>query len=131
MKKTELLTLLGAALFILAGFTLTACSQTQEATGGTPEIASLVADPVAIYPVTFSKITCSAITRNGDALSYEWVANDGSIMGTGPEVTWKAPKGYGDFHIMCTVTDSHGGVASKTVTVKVIVRDPTTPGCCR
>jgi hypothetical protein len=61
------------------------------------------------------------------------VCNDGKIIedpaGDGSTVTYEAPKTYGDFYIMATVDDGRGNSANKTVTVTVIVRDPSK--CCK
>jgi hypothetical protein len=98
-------------------------------TANGPVINSLVAEHTSVYPVGNTVVTCSAVARDGGALTYQWVANDGTIIGNGPTITWEAPKTYGDFHIMCTAFDSRGNKSSQTVTVTVIVRDPTK--CCR
>lgn len=92
-------------------------------------ISSLAPEHPDIYPVGNTRITCVAESRNGSKLTYQWVCNDGTIIGSGETITWEAPITYGDFHIMCTVTDDNGNKASRTTNVTVLVRDPTK--CCR
>lgn len=98
-----------------------------------PVITSLVAEHTTLYPLGNTIVTCSASSPDGAALKYRWVCNDGTIIvdpaGNGSTVTYEAPRTYGDFHIMATVNDERGNSANKTVTVTVIVRDPST--CCR
>lgn len=98
-----------------------------------PVISSLVAEHTNLYPLGNTRITCSANSPDGAALKYRWVCNDGTIIldpaGNGSTVTYEAPRTYGDFHIMATVDDGRGNSANKTVTVTVIVRDPSK--CCR
>jgi len=106
-----------------------ACAVGGNVNPNSPVISSLVAEHTNLYPLGNTIITCSATSPLGTPLSYKWVSNDGTIMGSGPSITYEAPRTYGDFHIMATVDDGLGNTASKTVTVTVIVRDPSQ--CCR
>ena len=98
-----------------------------------PVISSLVAEHTTLYPLGNTTVSCSASSPDGAALKYRWVCNDGTIIqdpaGNGSTVKYEAPRTYGDFHIMATVDDGLGNSANKTVTVTVIVRDPSQ--CCR
>jgi hypothetical protein len=98
-----------------------------------PVIASLVAEHTTLYPLGNTVVNCAASSPDGAALKYRWVCDDGTIIkdpaGNGSAITYEAPKTYGDFHIMATVDDDRGNSANKTVTVTVIVRDPSK--CCR
>ena len=98
-----------------------------------PLITSLAAEHTTLYPLGNTTITCSASSPDGAALKYRWVCNDGTIIqdpaGNGSTVKYEAPRTYGDFHVMATVDDGRGNSVNKTVTVTVIVRDPST--CCR
>jgi len=106
-----------------------ACSAGGNVNPNAPVISSLVAEHTTLYPLGNTVITCSAVSPQGTPLSYKWVCNDGTIIGSGASVTYEAPRTYGDFHIMATVDDDLGNTANKTVTVTVIVRDPSQ--CCR
>lgn len=94
-----------------------------------PVITSVVAEHTTLYPLGNTSITCGATSKDGSALSYRWVCNDGIITGQGATVNWEAPKTYGDFNIMVTVDDGKGHASNGTVKVTVIVRDPTK--CCK
>lgn len=98
-----------------------------------PVISSLVAEHTTLYPLGNTTVTCSASSPDGAPLKYRWVCSDGTIItdpsGNGSTITYEAPKTYGDFHIMATVDDDLGNTANETVTVTVIVRDPSK--CCR
>ena len=93
------------------------------------QITSLVAEHPAIYPLGNTRINCTAMSRDGSLLNYTWSCTDGKIIGSGTQITWEAPRTYGDFHIMAMVDDGKGNSINKVVTVTVIVRDPS--ACCR
>jgi hypothetical protein len=119
------------ALFPLLAFLIIggACAAAEAANPNAPLISSLVAEHTNLYPLGNTNITCSAASPHGLPLNYNWVCTDGTITGSGPSVTYEAPRTYGDFHIMVTVDDGQGNKASQTVKVTVIVRDPTK--CCK
>jgi hypothetical protein len=114
---------------LVAGLMLTACSSAGSNPVNGPVISALTPEHPDVYPVGNTRVTCIASAKDGSPLTYQWVANDGTITGTGQTITWEAPKTYGDFHIMCTVYDASGNKASQTATVTVLVRDPSK--CCR
>jgi hypothetical protein len=95
-----------------------ACTAGVSVNPNAPVISSLVAEYTNLYPLGNTKITCSAISPQGTPLNYKW-----------PSITYEAPRTYGDFYIMATVDDGLGNTANQTVTVTVIVRDPSK--CCR
>jgi hypothetical protein len=106
-----------------------ACTAGGSANPNALVISSLVAEHTNLYPLGNTVITCSAVSPQGTPLSYKWVSSEGIITGSGASVTYEAPRTYGDFHVMATVDDGLGNTASKTVTVTVIVRDPSQ--CCK
>jgi hypothetical protein len=109
--------------------TFTACSSVSGQDTHSPRITSLTAEHTTIYPLGNTRIDCVAVDPEGDNLNYTWASSDCKIMGNGQQITWEAPRSYGDFHIMVTVDDGKGNSANKVVTVTVIVRDPST--CCK
>jgi len=113
------------AVLIMSG----ACAAAEAANPNAPMISSLVAEHTTLYPLGNTVITCSAVSPRGLPLNYNWVCTDGTVIGSGPTVTYEAPKTYGDFYIMANVDDGQGNKSSQTVKVTVIVRDPTK--CCR
>ncbi|MCX6001123.1 MAG: PKD domain-containing protein [Chloroflexi bacterium] len=98
-----------------------------------PLISSLVAEHTTLYPLGNTVVTCSASSPDGAALKYSWACDNGTITkdpaGDATKITYEAPRTYGDFHIISTVDDGRGNSVNKTVTVTVIVRDPSK--CCR
>jgi hypothetical protein len=129
LNKRNIIVVVCIAVVMVAGLTLAACSSESSNSITGPVISSLTPEHPDVYPVGNTRVTCVATAKDGGALSYQWVCNDGTITGSGQTITWEAPKTYGDFHIMCTVFDKSGNKASQTATVTVLVRDPTK--CCR
>lgn len=123
--KAFLVIIMLSAILTVAGCSSAAVSNA----GDGPVISSVVAEHTTLYPLGNTKITCSAISKDGSALNYRWVSNDGTITGTGSTITWEAPKTYGDFHIMVIVDDVQGHSSTGTATVTVIVRDASK--CCK
>ncbi|PIX26864.1 MAG: hypothetical protein COZ67_05365 [Chloroflexi bacterium CG_4_8_14_3_um_filter_45_15] len=65
------------------------------------------------------EIECIASDLDGDELSYEW-STDGNVFGEDSIVTWAAPlKEGGTVTVAVTVSDSSGGVATKSILFKV------------
>ena len=129
MKIHKAVSYIAPLLLFIAVLVGGACAAGSSVNPNAPVISSLVAEHVNLYPLGNTVITCSAVSPQGAPLSYKWVSNDGIITGSGSSITYEAPRTYGDFHIMATVDDGLGNTASQTVTVTVIVRDPSK--CCR
>lgn len=72
-----------------------------------------------VYPRRI-EIRCDASDADGDAISYEWSATGGSFTGTGPTVSWMAPKQYGNYDVTITAKDGKGGITQATTTVSVV-----------
>jgi len=64
-------------------------------------------------------IKCVASDPDKDKLLYEWSTDGGNISRKGSAVTWTAPLRGGEVTITATVSDSSGGVATKSVVFKV------------
>ena len=84
-----------------------------------PRVTSLIADVDWLTSSRNCQVECAAEDPDGDELSYEWSTNGGDISGTGSMVTWTAPKNGGKVNVIVTVSDSRGGVASKSVVFNV------------
>jgi len=89
-----------------------------------PVINSLTAYPSSVTPGNISTIICNASDIDGDALTYSWSVQEGSISGNGFTVIYYAPDELGYNIITCVVTDGNGGEDSKTETVHVIMNTP-------
>ena len=85
-----------------------------------PVIESLTAEKAKILINTNCNIDCIASDPDNDKLSYSWSIDAGNISGGGSEVSWTAPPRGGQFIITATVSDGHGGVASKEVLITVV-----------
>jgi len=90
-----------------------------------PQILSLTAEPDTVLPNEKSTVTCVATDPDGDALSYGWSANYGSITGVGDAVIWIAPDRGGEFTITATVDDGEGGQYVADVSVTVVLTQET------
>ncbi len=89
-----------------------------------PVITSLRAEPEAVLLSESCQIECTASDPDGDELSYEWLASEGKIDGSGAMVTWTAPESEGLYNIEVIVTDSRGGEVTDYVTIPVKVNRP-------
>ncbi|MGE5498376.1 MAG: LamG-like jellyroll fold domain-containing protein [Syntrophothermus sp.] len=67
------------------------------------------------------KLSVSARNAGGGTagLSYKWTALSGTISGTGPSVSWKAPGTEGNYYAALIVTDSTGAAAADSVLIEV------------
>jgi len=119
--KNLTISLVAACALLTVIFIMQGCGDdgTIEPTNKAPEISSLTADPDVVDPMGVSVITCTASDADGDNLAYAWSPQQGSISGTGEEITWNAPASAGSHFIAVTVTDAKGKSASDTVYVTV------------
>ena len=79
------------------------------------------------------RLEATASDPDGDAVSYEWSAAQGTFTGAtdGEEALWTAPDRIGTFAIRVEVADGRGGTAAAVVAVEVGNRPPefgTPPG---
>jgi hypothetical protein len=84
-----------------------------------PSTTSLSAAPDTVDPSGLSTITCVATDPDGDALSYAWDCEGGTLSGSGAAVTWTAPLAAGAYEITVVVDDGQGHSASDTTEVEV------------
>jgi hypothetical protein len=94
-----------------------------------PKISSLESNTMFVYPTGKAELQCIATDPDGDNMNFKWSCTDGTFIGTGPIVTWKAPNAYGDFHIMVIVEDSQGSSSQANLTIGVIVNKNQKQGC--
>ncbi|MFW6151305.1 MAG: Ig-like domain-containing protein [Chloroflexota bacterium] len=84
-----------------------------------PVIGELQAACEEVAPGEQCAVRCSARDPDGDALSYNWSASRGDIVGDGARVEWRAPELEGLFRIGVEVSDGNGGRATDSVTISV------------
>jgi|GEM_PF-2919853 len=68
-------------------------------------------------------LSCTASDPNGNQLSYSWVPDAGSIIGTGATVSWQLPPAVGCYKVSVSVDDRNGGVALDSMYVRVAPQD--------
>ena len=85
-----------------------------------PEIVSLKANPGKIDLGESTTINCLVYEENGDEITYEWIASEGSITGGGDLIQWLLPNTAGNYKIYCIVSDIDGETKDSVV---VMVRD--------
>lgn len=85
-----------------------------------PRIKSLVPDSSTILAKHGVRIYCTATDKDNDTLTYSWSGSGGTILGSGPVVTWLAPDSIGTYIVTCTVTDMRGAQAVSPNTINVV-----------
>ena len=122
---TIVVALLISALVLGSGCTLISGK------AGTKMISKLETRFEALYPLTNTQITCTAADPDGAALTYKWTCIQGTIEGSGPEITWIAPNQLGWFPVMVTVENGKGQTDQQTIKIAVVERNsancPTCP----
>ncbi len=93
-------------------------------------ISRLEAKSEAVFPLTNTQITCTAADPDGTALTYKWTCTQGTIEGSGPEITWIAPNQLGWFPVMVTVQNSKGQSEQETIQIAVVEKDSTNCPTC-
>ena len=128
MKRILLITSTLGLLFLAAGIIFTSCKK--EESNSSPVIASVVVNPSSIAAGGTATVTVTATDANGDALTYSYVPNGGSISGAGASVSWTAPSAAGAYSVTVTVTDGKGGTAtaSGSLTVTAVSSNGTITG---
>jgi hypothetical protein len=84
-----------------------------------PVISSVTANPTEIVVGKSTTITAVAADPDDDPITYAWTASDGTISGSGNQVTWTSSKS-GSATINLTVSDNRGGQTTGSVTVSVL-----------
>jgi uncharacterized repeat protein (TIGR02543 family) len=82
--------------------------------GITPDPWDTVADKSTMIGTS---LICEAYDPDGDTISYTWIANEGTITGTGVWVRWLIPAEPGRYVITLTVDDGKEGESSASATV--------------
>ena len=115
------------AALLLAAAVLASCNDDDPAApaNGAPVISSLTADPATVEVAAASTVTCVATDPDGDALTYQWNCDAGTLAGTGNAVTWTAPAAAGAATVTCAVSDGDHNVSDS---VDVTVFETVIPG---
>ncbi len=84
-----------------------------------PVIRNMHAAPRKMDLGSTSTISCLAVDPDSDALTYQWSAVNGSLSGSGPVISWRAPATAGNYYIRCVVNDSLGSTATDSIGLEV------------
>jgi hypothetical protein len=84
-----------------------------------PVISSVTANPSEMVVGNSTTITAVAADPDDDPITFNWSASDGTITGSGNQVTWKSSNS-GSSTINLTVSDNRGGQTKGSVTVSVL-----------
>jgi len=84
-----------------------------------PVILRMKASPGKINLGATSTITCFAVDPDSNALVYHWSAASGVLSGTGSVISWQSSQTAGNYYILCTVDDGHGGTTADSVGLEV------------
>jgi len=123
MKIPHIITALaGATITLLTAMLLnTGCALGPQAEQpNRPPVIDQIVGPKAWLPQTEAPLTCMASDPDGDNLTYTWTADNGTITGTGPTITWASPATDGTYNITLIVSDGRGGTA-KIVQVERVI----------
>jgi len=116
---------LAALTVSLCAFTLsTSCA----ATGATavsqpnhPPVIQQITGTSDLLASTAADIACLASDPDGYKLIYTWAADNGTVQGTGPTISWTSPETMGKYNIYVTVSDGKGGEAKQAYAVRVVM----------
>jgi hypothetical protein len=84
-----------------------------------PVIESITAEK-EVTTSAETEIVAKASDADGDALTYQWSADGGTITGEGSTIIWTAPATSGNYTIEVTVSDGKGGKVSESTAIDTI-----------
>jgi peptidoglycan-associated lipoprotein len=80
-------------------------------------------NPCTVEPGATSNLTAQATDPDGDPLTYQWTAPQGTFSNsTAANTTWTAPNQEGSVPASVAVQDGRGGTANGSVTLQVVRR---------
>jgi hypothetical protein len=80
------------------------------------QYGSLAAESTTVAVNATTKITATA---SGEGLTYNWSASNGTVVGSGSQITFGTPCCAGTPTVTCVVKDSGGNQESKSVVITV------------
>lgn len=81
-------------------------------------------NPCTVGTGQTTSLSASASDPDGDPLSYQWTASQGTFSNSnGANTVWTAPAQTGNVTATITVQDGRGGRATASVTLQVVPRD--------
>jgi outer membrane protein OmpA-like peptidoglycan-associated protein len=86
-----------------------------------PPTVRAACDPCTVEVGRVSTVTADAQDPDGDALTYRWTVNTGSLTSpTNRQTPWTAPNTPGTVPVTITVTDARGATATASVNINVV-----------
>jgi len=85
-----------------------------------PVIDSLITSPAQVAPGRLVQVQVRAHDEDGDALTYVYQPDAGSVQGTGATVAWLTPSSPGNYGISVVVRDGRGAEASDRSGITVV-----------
>jgi len=89
-----------------------------------PAIDGMGAEYDWVRPGESCAVAVEASDIDGDALTYEWSAECGEVVGDGSEAVWTAPDVESDCLIRVVVSDGYGGERTVSVSVRTAAEQP-------
>jgi len=84
-----------------------------------PVILKMAAVPRKVDLGASSALSCIVSNPDSGVLTYSWSASAGSISGTGPAVTWRAPGSAANDVVRLSVDDGKGGQSADSIALEV------------
>jgi outer membrane protein OmpA-like peptidoglycan-associated protein len=80
-------------------------------------------NPCTVEPGRTSNLTAAGTDPDGDPLTYQWMAPQGTFNNpTAPNTVWTAPNQEGSVPVTVTAQDNRGGTATGSTTIQVVRR---------
>jgi peptidoglycan-associated lipoprotein len=84
---------------------------------------SVSCNPCSVEPGRTSNLTASGTDPDGDPLTYQWTAPQGTFNNpTAPNTVWTAPNQEGSVPVTVTAQDNRGATATGSTTIQVVRR---------
>lgn len=111
-----------AALSLVSLNAACAAPQTPaESQANRPPVIQQITGASDLLAATTADITCVATDPDGDKLTYAWTADNGTLQGSGPTISWTSPETMGKYNISVTAADGRGGEVTQVYAVRVIM----------
>ncbi len=93
----------------------------------TQPVINYVTAEKEVVPGAEVEITCVSTDADGDALTFTWTADGGTITNDAGVATWTAPEAEGTYTVDVVVSDGKGGEASEAIVIAVTPRPNNAP----
>jgi hypothetical protein len=114
-----------AVIFIIAALACCAGAPASVTPANKPPAASTAPKVIDIVglsewkPLQEGRLICAVDTDDDSTLKYSWSSEQGTITGSGKEVTWTAPDSTGDYKVTVAVSNPKGEGTTFSKSLKV------------